>query len=187
MQSKVPCPKCGEENYATDAQCMACGAVLGVAGQPTAQPGRQPAAPGRPAPPVPPGVPARVPERSKKKFESVLLSQPTGAAIGAFVGTVPVFFLQRFLFAMQVEDSGMSSGAVTAFVGALCLALAALAAWTFHDLGDETTQFKDWRLWLMVFASGFIGLVVIFLGAYLGGGVEYLISKRGSGKSARGG
>lgn len=38
MSEKLPCPKCGENNYATDRQCLSCGAALQAVAKPAAQP-----------------------------------------------------------------------------------------------------------------------------------------------------
>ncbi|MHB8994130.1 MAG: hypothetical protein ACYC63_02655 [Armatimonadota bacterium] len=45
MSEKLPCPKCGENNYTTDRECLSCGAALQAVAKPAAQrPGEAPVA-----------------------------------------------------------------------------------------------------------------------------------------------
>jgi hypothetical protein len=106
VSSKVICPKCQAENYATDAVCMSCGENLKQQAGPARPPAPQPGAPRAPVPPIQPVAPA-VP---RAPVPTIQPSAPTvpGAATPVQPGPVaaPVHWGGNWDFNAQVKSRG---------------------------------------------------------------------------------
>lgn len=115
---KRPCPKCGETNYATDRQCMSCGASL-VGAQP-------------PPPPVPAAPMIGPPVASSGGAFEAVIPVRNGSALAAYYlglfSLVPFIGVPMGVVAVVLGIKGLQfgkanpgvHGTVHAWVGIIC-------------------------------------------------------------------
>jgi hypothetical protein len=117
-----PCPKCGASNYATDRNCLSCGALL-IAPKAPPPPAAIPASPAVLPPPPPPApdsgfgrmIPTRNPQALTAYYVGLFAFIPF---IGLPIGIVAlVLGIKGFLFARQNPEV---HGTTHAWVGIIC-------------------------------------------------------------------
>lgn len=161
MSEKVACPKCGEQNYSTDRECLSCGAALVTASSP----------PPVPPPTIPENTPIPRPlprltmtgdDRSwwRRRTDDVISYQ-----FGALMGLLAVSLGLSGLTALSVGFAAGFSMLIGLSIAAFCF------IWYTRD--------PDTLLPLIaciVFSSLF-GWIFIAFGAFVGAALEKQLSR----------
>lgn len=164
MPDKVACPKCGEANYATDRQCLSCGAALTPAAAPAATPVR-----------VVPGaaLPARALAGDDRSWWRRQVDDVIEYQLGALIGlAVPVLGLALMALVLVGASAGWSAGFSSAVSILIFMGVAAFFfVWYTRDPDSI------WPLVLAMFFSGLLWWIAIALCAFAGAAIEKKLQK----------
>jgi len=158
MSEKVTCPKCGEANYATDRQCLSCGAEPAVVAPPPA--------PVASAPPV--SMPARTLSGDNRSWWRRCVDDVIEYQLGAIVGLAVVVLVPALAALVLVGSAaGWSQGLSSAITLAFFFGLAA-----FFFVWYTREPDSIWPLVLAIIFTGLTWWIVIALCAFGGAAIE---------------
>lgn len=179
LVTRIQCPHCGAENYASDSMCMDCGKSLQAGPSPG---GRRQSTAGRSST-APPGSRLGAPvntsavRRPPAEAELTIHDCSVGGVIGAALGAIGL----ALLHSVMLQEKGLSTDQALGAGILLSLVSSVLYLWAFYEPSDDGAgEFSfDWRVIVAVVAAGFVGFILIVGGVYAGAGIQLSFARKG--------